>query len=127
MFVRVVAHCCEGAYVDKNHKFTLLCGIDDDKHRIEDGEWMGYIKYDGVFYPFILEDGRSCFYGYEKHSAQRTNIGEKVIQEGTQFTVFGEPGTKDEYVFKIASIAPPDRANVARVGAAPKASSSSTG
>jgi hypothetical protein len=89
--VRVQAVFREGGHSYKTLKFVLLCGLSENLH-IEDGEWMGYIKNESVFWPFILRNGQSCFYGGDEHSFEPTNIGLGLIEVGRLFTIFNPPG-----------------------------------
>ena len=102
--VRVVAVFRDGGHSNKNYSLVLLCGI-NESHQIEDGEWMGYIKNDDVFYPFILRDGKSFFYGYEEHSFERTNIGQGSIEMGRFFTIWSQPGENEaeESTYEVVS------------------------
>lgn len=88
--VRVQAVFREGGHSHKNFKFFLLCGI-STSHKIEEGEWMGYIKNESVLCPFILKNGESCFYGGEEHSYEPTNIGLDSIEVGRLFTISSPP------------------------------------
>ena len=103
--VRVIAVLREGGYPNENYKFVLLCGINAN-HQIEDGEWMGYIKNESEFHPFILRDS-SCFYGDEEHNFEPTNIGDRhhLVEVGGLFTVSNQPHTDEPWqsTFEIVS------------------------
>jgi hypothetical protein len=89
--VRVVAAFREGGHSHKNYRFVLVCGIDANQH-LTDGEWMAYIQNESIFWPFILKNGDSCFYGGEEHYAEPTNIGCSEVEVGRFFTLSSPPG-----------------------------------
>lgn len=105
--VRVVAVFREGGHSHQNYKFVLICGIDANG-RLIDGEWMGYIENDSVFWPFILKGGESCFYGGEEHCAEPTNLGRGDIQVGRCFTLSSPPAerTPSESTYELVSCHP---------------------
>jgi hypothetical protein len=94
----------EGGHSYNNYKFFLLCGINADL-QIEDGEWMGYFINETVHWPFILKNGKSCFYGGEEHSYEPTNIGSSSINVGRLFTISSSPSeiTPWEATYEITS------------------------
>ncbi len=86
---RVTAVWRENAQRNDNYKYVLLCGL-DEKFRLVEGEWFGYMKNAHVIHPFVLQNGTSCFYGGEEHSFENTDIGDRSIQPETFFDVNGE-------------------------------------
>ena len=89
--VRLSAVFREGGCSHRNFRFVLVCGVDENC-RISDGEWMGYIKNESIFWPFILKNSNSCFYGGEEHYAEPTNIGDDEVKSGRFFTLSSPPG-----------------------------------
>lgn len=85
---------------DNDYKIIFLCGINDDASLVN-GEWFGSVDNSGEIYPFVLERGQRLFYGGEENSSERTNFGERPIQQGSYFTVFGDEG---ESVYQITTV-----------------------
>jgi len=94
--VRVVAVFREGGHSQEKYRFVLVCGIDAAR-QLTDGEWMGYIQNESVFWPFILKNGDSCFFGGEEHYTEPTNIGRGAIEAGRFFTLSSPPGASDTW------------------------------
>jgi hypothetical protein len=101
--VRILAECLEGGVRFGNYKFVLICGL-NEHDKIENGEWLGYLRNDEIHYPFLLKN-KSCFYGGEEHESEPTNIVDKVIELGGQFTIFNGPGNSEtwESTYEIIS------------------------
>lgn len=100
--VRVMSLWMDGGVVQEQYKIVLLCGI-DEQQRILDGEWMGYVKNDGISHPFILKSqNKLFFYGGDEHDFQSTNIGEKFIRVGHYFSLFED----SESTYKITNVHP---------------------
>ena len=98
---RVTAVLCEGGQLNKNSKYMLLCGVDEELRIVNGIEWFGYVKHGYVTYPFVLqENGTQFFYGDE---TERTIIGERLIELNEYFTVHSE---NKEVTFKIISCHP---------------------
>lgn len=100
--VRIVAIGRNGGDRNPNHRFYLLCGLNDEG-KIEAGEWFGYTAEGSAYVPFIYRDGR--IHGTTEGSwSERINLDGKNILVGTMFTVFAEPGSDDaDSTFEITS------------------------
>lgn len=103
--VRVIAVSKEGGHAYKDHKVVVLCQI-NERSRISDGEWFGFVKNETISYPFVLQKGERLFYGYDEHSYELTNIGTRTIAAGEYFTIRSAPGSKEEAesVYEITSV-----------------------
>jgi hypothetical protein len=77
--VRIVAEWRKDGHRESAYKFCLVCGLNTDA-LIADGEWMGYIKEDQTYWPFILRNGNACFYGGNEPWSERTNIGQRPMR-----------------------------------------------
>lgn len=105
--IRVVAIFRDGGHSHKNYKLILVCGVGHNQ-RIADGEWMGYIQNESVYWPFILKNNESFFYGGEEHYTEPTNIGRSVIEKGQFFTIFSPPSESSSWqsTYEIVSCHP---------------------
>ncbi|MDP3281733.1 MAG: hypothetical protein Q8M57_11920 [Nitrosomonas sp.] len=86
---RILAECREGGENLQDYKLVLICGLNSE-NKMEDGEWLGYLKNERTYYPFILKD-KACFYGGEEHEYEPTNLPEKIIEKGCFFTISNGP------------------------------------
>jgi len=99
--VRVLAEHKEGGERLSDYKFILVCGLDDER-KVVSGEWLGYLKIESVYYPFILTND-TCFYGGDEHEYEPINIASKNIVVGEAFTLSSHPSAEEkvEMVFEI--------------------------
>lgn len=93
--VRIVAEHREGGSRLPDYKFYLVCGL-DDKNKVALGEWVGYLKNESVYYPFILQN-ETCFYGGDEPEYELINISSKNIVVGEVFTISNQPGSEEEW------------------------------
>lgn len=105
--VRVVAAVREGGRKDSQYKVVLLCQI-DGANRIVPGEWMGYVKNESYFHPFVFQRSAVFYYGGEEHWAEPTNIGQRDISVGSFFTLSNDPKDTDSFeaTYEITSVHP---------------------
>ncbi len=100
--VRIVAEWRKDGHRESAYKFCFVCGLNTEA-LIVDGEWMGYIKEDKTYWPFILRNGNACFYGGNEPWSERTNIGQRPMRVGEMFTVDApEPG-EGPYTYEVTS------------------------
>ena len=93
--VRIVAEYKEGGNRLSGYKFFLVCGLNEDR-RVVSGEWIGYMKNESVYYPFIFKND-TCFYGGDEQTYEPINISSKRIVAGEMFTISNQPGSEEEW------------------------------
>jgi hypothetical protein len=78
-----------------NNKFTLLCGVDENKHLLK-RDWFGYTKSYDIEYPFIYRRG-NIYLGGEESYYECTNIELRELKVGEYFTITSSPEAQEQW------------------------------
>lgn len=89
--------CRNGGVLQENYRLVMLVGVDNANRLVSDNQWFGYAKYEDITYPFILQDGKSLFYGWKEHSVEPTNLADRRIAVGEYFSVYSSPSEAREW------------------------------